>query len=121
MTGMNKVILIGTLADDPRYKLTQKGTGKLHMRIKTAESFTDATGTARERSSYHSVVVWGRRAEALSRFLRQGRRIAVEGRLHSYKWDAVEPPRWVTEVVADDVVLLDRGDAASAEADRSAA
>ena len=116
--GVNKVFLIGALAEEPRLKTTGEGRSRLLLRVHTVESYEDKTGLERERQSWHDVVVWGKRGEGLARFLRRGRRVVVEGRLHGYKTDG-DPPRWRTEIVARDVVVLDYD--GRAEASRDAA
>ena len=117
--GLNKVILIGALAEEPRLKTTGEGRVRLLLRLHTIESYNDRAGLERESHGWHDVVVWGTRGEALSRYLHKGRRLAVEGRLHGYKTDG-DPPRWRSEVVARNVVVLDQ-DASEVEAERSAA
>lgn len=104
--GLNKVILIGALAEDPRIKTTTEGRSRLVLRLHTVHQYKDTAGLPRESHGWHTVVVWGARGEALSKFLRKGRRVAVEGRLHGYKTEG-PPPRWRDEVVAHQVILLD--------------
>lgn len=104
--GLNKVILIGALAEDPRIKTTGEGRSRLVLRLHTVHRYKDSAGLPRESHGWHTVVVWGARGEALAKFLSKGRRVAVEGRLHGYKIEG-EPARWRDEVVAHNVILLD--------------
>ena len=111
--GLNRVLMIGTVADPPGYRLTASGKARLWLRLKVAEGYVDREGEARERQGWYTVVVWGPRATELRATLRQGQRLAVDGRLDNWKKDG-DPPRWVTEVVARDVLVLDRASATTA-------
>lgn len=114
--GMNKVFLIGQVASEPRFKVVpQKDLPRLWFRLCTVESSTDDSGFQRERSAYHSVVVWGGHARALKELLREKHTVAVEGRLASRSYDQGGKPRYETEIVVSKLVVLDaRGDAAAA-------
>jgi single-strand DNA-binding protein len=106
--GLNRVILIGNLGQDPELRYTQSNQGVLSVRIATTESYFDNNSKERkERTEWHSVVVWGKRGEALNKILSKGSRICVEGRLQTRSWEAKEGgKRYTTEVVATNVVLL---------------
>lgn len=106
--GLNRVILIGNLGQDPELRFTQSNQGVLSLRMATTESFFDSnTKERKERTEWHSVVVWGKRGEALNKILSKGSRIAVEGRLQTRSWEAKEGgKRYTTEVVANNVILL---------------
>ena len=79
--GLNKVMLIGNLGADPELKFTQGGQAVLSLRLATTERYVSKGGERQERTEWHSVVIWGNRAEALNKFLAKGRTIYVEGRL----------------------------------------
>lgn len=120
--GMNKVILIGAVASEPRFKLTPvKQTPRLWFRVCVEEPFNDEHGVARERRSYHSVVVWGPRATGLETFLREGHLVAVEGRLTTRQYDHVGQKRYETEIIVRDLVVLGSPATAARQPDRSAA
>lgn len=106
--GMNKVILLGNLGDKPELRYTQAGVAVLNFRMATSESYVDKNKERQERTDWHSVVVWGPRAEALSRFLGKGSSVLVEGglRTSSYEKDGVR--RYKTEVYARDVFFTGR-------------
>ena len=105
--GMNRVLLIGHVASEPRYKLTT-GTERprLWLRVRTDESFRDQNGVARERRAFHTVVVWGDLATRLSEFLRRGHAVAVEGRLSSRSYETGGSKRYEVEVVATKLMVL---------------
>jgi single-strand DNA-binding protein len=106
--GLNRVTLIGNLGQDPELRYTQSNQGVLSLRIATTESYFDNTTKERkERTEWHSVVIWGKRGEALSKILSKGSRICIEGRLQTRTWeDKTGSKRYSTEVVANNVILL---------------
>ena len=106
--GLNRVILIGNLGQDPELRYTQSGQGVLSLRMATTESYFDNTTKERkERTEWHSVTVWGKRGEALNKILTKGSRICVEGRLQTRSWeDKQGSKRYTTEVVANNLILL---------------
>ncbi|MFI5308792.1 MAG: single-stranded DNA-binding protein [Polyangiales bacterium] len=108
--GLNKVMLIGNLGQDPELRYLPSGQGLLTLRIATNESFINREGERQEKTEWHSVTVWGKRGEALSKILSKGRQIFVEGRLQTRSWeDKQGNKRYTTEVVATEIVLLGGG------------
>ena len=107
--GLNRVILIGNLGQDPELRYTQSNQAVLSLRMATTESFFDNnTKERKETTEWHTVVVWGKRGEALNKILSKGSRIAVEGRLKTRSWDDKNGggKRYATDVVANNVILL---------------
>jgi single-strand DNA-binding protein len=110
MNGLNRVTLVGALGQDPELKFTQGGQAILKFRMATTESYADKEGKRQERTEWHSVVMWGKRAESLNKLLFKGRTVWVEGRLQTRNWDDKNgEKRYATEVVATDVGLLGKG------------
>jgi len=108
--GLNKVILIGNLGMDPELKYTQGGGAVLRLRMATTETYVDKNKQRQERVEWHTVVVWGNRAEALNKILAKGRSIGVEGRLQTRQWEDKDGgKRSTTEIVATNVLLLGGG------------
>ena len=104
--GLNKVMLLGNLGADPELKMTSGGQAVLKMRLATTETYLDRNKTRQERTEWHSVVLWGKRAEALSRFLSKGSRLFIEGALRTSSYDDRDGnKRYKTEVVASNVIL----------------
>jgi single-strand DNA-binding protein len=109
MNGMNRVILLGNLGTDPELRYTAAGIAVLNLRLATNESFFDKNKEPQERTEWHSIVVWGTRAEALSKTLNKGACVLVEGglRTSSFEKDG-GGRRYKTEVYAREVVLVGR-------------
>lgn len=104
---VNKVILIGNLGADPETRTTPSGTQVANLRLATTERRKDRDGNWTDHTEWHRVVCFGKTAENVSRFLRKGRQIYVEGRLRTNKWqDRDGNDRWTTEVIADQVRFL---------------
>lgn len=106
--GLNRVTLIGNLGQDPELRYTQSNQGVLSVRMATTESYFDNnTKERKERTEWHTVIIWGKRGEALNKILEKGSRICVEGRLQTRKWDDKQGnTRYTTEVNAANVILL---------------
>ena len=108
--GVNKVILVGNLGADPDMRHTPGGAGVCELRLATNESWTDRNGQRQERTEWHRIVVWGKRAEVVSKYLSKGRQIYVEGRIRTRSWDDKEGnKRYTTEIIANDVQFLGSG------------
>lgn len=104
--GLNRVMLLGNLGADPELRMTQGGQAVLKLRLATSESYLDRNRVRQERTEWHSVVVWGKRAEALGKILSKGSRIFVEGGLRTSSYDDREGhKRYKTEVVANNIIL----------------
>ncbi|MBX3227940.1 MAG: single-stranded DNA-binding protein [Labilithrix sp.] len=107
--GLNKVMLLGNLGADPELKMTAGGQALLKLRLATTESYLDKSNTRQERTEWHSVTMWGKRGEALSRFLQKGERIFVEGRLQTSSYEKDGEKRYRTEIIANNIILGGRG------------
>src|SRR5689334_14666295 len=108
--GLNRVMLLGNLGADPELKMTSGGQAVLKLRLATSETYLDKNRVRQERTEWHSVVVWGKRAEALGKFLTKGSRLFVEGGLRTSSYDDKEGnKRYRTEVVASNIILSGSG------------
>ena len=103
--GLNRVMLLGNLGADPELKVTQGGQAVLKLRLATTESYVDKNQTRQERTEWHSVTVWGRRGEALAKFLTKGQSIFVEGSLRTSNYEVNGEKRYRTEVIANNIIL----------------
>lgn len=105
---LNKVQLIGNLTRDPELRFTPQGTAVCSFGLATNRSWNTDTGDKREETEFHRIVAWAKLAELCSQLLFKGRRVYVEGRLQTRKWTAQDgAPRSTTEVVIDDMIILD--------------
>lgn len=115
MAGVNKVILIGNLGADPEVRHLQNGASVANFRLATSETYKDkTTGERREQTEWHNVVAWRGLAEITEKYLRKGSKVYVEGKLRTRQWqDKDNNTRYTTEIIADEMTLLDRpgGDA----------
>jgi len=108
--GVNKVILVGNLGADPDMRYTPSGQGVCELRVATSESWNDKNGQRQERTEWHRVVVWGKRAEVCSKYLSKGRQVYVEGRIQTRTYDDKDGnKRYITEIIAADVQFLSGG------------
>jgi single-strand DNA-binding protein len=108
--GLNRVMLLGNLGADPELKMTQGGQAVLKLRLATSETYLDKNKVRQERTEWHSITIWGKRAEALSRFLSKGSRLFVEGRIQTSSYDDKDgQKRYRTEVVATNIILSGGG------------
>jgi single-strand DNA-binding protein len=103
--GLNKVMLLGNLGADPELRMTPGGQAILKLRLATTENYIDRNNTRQERTEWHQVTLWGKRGEALSKFLKKGERIFVEGRISTSSYEKDGEKRYRTEVVAENVIL----------------
>jgi len=109
MAGVNKVILVGNLGADPDVREMPTGGSVARLSIATSESWRDkVTGDQKERTEWHRVVFFGKRAETVSQYLKKGSKIYVEGSLRTNKWqDKDGNDRYTTEVIAGNFQFLD--------------
>jgi single-strand DNA-binding protein len=104
--GLNRVMLLGNLGADPELRMTNGGQAVLKLRLATSETYLDRNKARQERTDWHSIVVWGKRAEGLAKILSKGSRIFVEGRLQTSTYDDRDGnKRYRTEVVANNILL----------------
>jgi single-strand DNA-binding protein len=103
---VNKVILVGHLGKDAETKFTPSGIAKTNFTVATSRRWKDQqSGEWKEETDWHNIVLW--RSENLANYLTKGKQVYVEGRLSTRSYDDKDGnKRWITEVVADDVLLL---------------
>jgi single-strand DNA-binding protein len=102
---MNKVLLLGNLGQDPDLRYTPAGTAVLNFGIATNEVWFDKNKERQERVEWHKIVVWGPRAEGLSRILGKGSGVLVEGGLRTLSYEKDGQKHYKTEVHAREVFL----------------
>ncbi len=112
---MNKVILIGNLGRDPERRAMPDGRQISNINLATTESYRDSsTGEIKELTEWHRCVAFGKTAEYINQYVTKGRKVYIEGRLKTRKWqDKDGNDRYSTEVNVDTLILLDRKDSGS--------
>jgi single-strand DNA-binding protein len=108
--GLNRVMLLGNLGADPELRMTSGGQAVLKLRLATSETYMDKNRQRQERTEWHNVVIWGKRAEALAKILTKGSRIFVEGGLRTSSYeDRDGNKRYRTEIVTSNILLQGSG------------
>ena len=107
---MNKVILVGNLANDPEPRTTQSGISQSTFRIAVQRRFANAQGV--READFFTVIAWRQNADFCNRYLKKGSKVAVEGSIQVRSYDAQDgTKRYVTEIIADSVESVgSRGD-----------
>lgn len=108
MAGINKVIIVGNLGNDPEMRTMPNGEAVANISVATSESWTDKnTGERREVTEWHRIVFFHRQAEIAGQYLRKGSQVYVEGRLKTRKWqDQNGQDRYTTEIQGDVLQML---------------
>lgn len=111
---LNKVMIIGRLTRDPEMRTTPQGVSVCQMGVATSFVYTNqATGQKVEQTEFHNVVLWRKLGEIAGQYLKKGRRVYIEGRLQTRSWDGQDgQKRYRTEIVADNMIMLDSGSGA---------
>ena len=117
--GVNKVILVGNLGQDPEVRYMPNGSAVANISVATSESWKDKqTGQQQERTEWHKIVYYGNVAEIAGKYLKKGSKIYVEGSLRTKKWQDKQTgqDKYSTEIVGSELQMLDsKGDAQSSQ------
>ena len=107
--GVNKVILIGNLGQDPEVKYMPNGNAVANVTIATSESWKDKnSGEQVDKTEWHRVVFFRRLAEIVGEYLKKGSKVYIEGKLQTRKWqDKNGKDNWTTEIIANEMQMLD--------------
>jgi single-strand DNA-binding protein len=105
---LNKAMLIGNLGKDPELRYTTSGVAVTSFSIATSESWKDQDGNLQERTEWHNIVAWRKLAEICGEWLKKGKRVYIEGRIQTRSYDDKNGvKKYITEIVADDMIMLD--------------
>ena len=118
--GINKVIIVGNLGQDPETRYMPSGSAVTNFTVATNESWKDKqTGEQRDRTEWHRVAMFNRLAEIAAEYLRKGSQVYIEGTLRTRKWQGQDGnDRYTTEIIADEMQMLGgRGGAGGAGGD----
>ena len=106
--GVNKVILVGNLGNDPEVRYMPNGNAVANVSLATSETWKDkSTGEQQEKTEWHRVVFFNRLAEIVEQYVKKGTKLYVEGRLQTRSWEQDGVKRYSTEVVANEMQMLD--------------
>ena len=106
--GVNKVIIVGNLGNDPDTRYMPSGSAVTNLSVAMNESWKDKqTGEQKDRTEWHRVAMFGRLAEIAAEYLRKGSQVYIEGKLRTRKWqDQQGNDRYSTEIIADEMQML---------------
>ena len=110
MSGLNKVILIGNVGRDPEMRYSEGNIGRLSFSLATTEYYKDRNGNRTEHTEWHNIVMWRGLAENAEKIIKKGSQVYIEGKIQSRQWnDKDGNKKNVTEIVAENFILLQRG------------
>ena len=114
---LNRAMIIGNLTRDPESRTTPNGQNVCTFGVATSSQWKDAAGQRQERVEFHNIVAWGKLADICQQYLGKGRKVYVEGRLQTREWQGQDgQKRNRTEIVADNMIMLDKAPQGSAPA-----
>ncbi len=118
---LNKVMIIGNLTRDPESRTTPQGVQVTTFTVATNFIWTDPSGQKQEKVEYHNIVAWRKLGEICAQYLTKGSKVYVEGRLQTRSWDDQNGnKRYRTEIIAENMIMLDRPQSSSSAAAPSA-
>ncbi len=111
---LNKAMIIGRVTKTPELRSTPSGQSVTTFNVATNRRYTDASGQKQEKAEFHTIVAWGKLAEICSQYITKGKRVYVEGRIQTRDWVGQDGlRRYTTEIVAENMILLDSPGGAS--------
>jgi single-strand DNA-binding protein len=114
---LNKVMLIGNVVRDPEMRTTPSGQSVASFAIATNLVWKDKSGQRQQKAEFHNIVAWRRLGEIVSQYVKKGSKIYLEGRLETRSWDDQNGiKRYKTEIIADNMILLDKAGGTGGEA-----
>lgn len=104
MSGINKVIIIGNVGKEPSLKQTETGKNILILSVATSENWVDKnTNEKKKNTEWHNIVIFGKLADIVSKYVKKGSKVYIEGKLQTRKWqDAQGNDRYTTEIIISD-------------------
>ena len=109
MKGLNKALIMGNATADPTFQTTQGGHAMASLSIATNETFTDANGQKQERAEFHRVVFWDKLADIVRQYIHKGSPLYIEGKIRTRKYNDNGIDKYITEIVANELVMLGGG------------
>ena len=120
--GINKVILVGNLGNDPEVRYSNNGAAIANISVATSDSWKDKnTGEQQEKTEWHRVVMFNRLGEIAGEYLKKGSKVYIEGKLQTRKWQNQQgQDQYTTEIVASEMQMLDSRSSGNGEYKRPA-
>lgn len=113
---LNKAMIIGNLTRDPEVKTTPSGISVASFSVATNFVWTDKNGQKQEKAEFHNIVAWRKLAEICGQYLKKGSKIYLEGRIQTRSWDDQNNiKRYRTEIIADNMIMLDKSGKTSSD------
>ena len=114
MYSLNRATILGNLTRDPELRQTPNGQNVSSFGVATNRAWNGSDGQRQEQSEFHNVVAWGKLAEICGQYLTKGKKVYIEGRLQTRDWEGQDGVRrYRTEIVAENMIMLDRSGAPS--------
>lgn len=109
MAYINQVQLIGAVGNDPEVRTFQGGAKVASFRLATTERYKDRDGNQKEQTEWHNITAWNGKADFVEKYVKKGNNLFISGKLTTRQWtDQSGNKRYTTEVVADNIQILDR-------------
>lgn len=106
---INRTTLLGRTTNEPETKQTSSGDKVSTFCVATNRTWKDANGETKEQADFHNIIAWKKLAEICEKYVKKGKRIYVEGRLSHRSWETEDgQKRYKTEIVAENIILLDK-------------
>ena len=112
---VNKVLLVGRLGADPEVRYTQSGKAVAILSLATNERWKAEDGEVKEFTQWHRVILWNGLAEIAEKYLSKGRLVLIEGSIRYREYEAKNGKKWITEIIAKDMRMLDSRDKQESE------
>ena len=107
---LNKAMVIGNLTRDPELRKTTSGQSVCSFAVATNRVYTDASGQKKDQPDYHNIVAWGKLGEICAQYLVKGKKVYIDGRMQTRDWEGQDgQKKYRTEIVAENMIMLDRG------------
>ncbi len=117
---LNKAMIIGNLTRDPETRTTPSGQTVASFSVATNLVWNDQSGQQQKKTEFHNVVAWRKLAEICSQYLKKGSKVYIEGRLQTSEWTGQDGnKRYRTEIVTENMIMLDKGNKTSTPNDVS--
>lgn len=117
---VNKVILLGNLGKDPVVKRLESGTTVANFSIATSETWKDKDGNKQEKTEWHNIVIFGKLAEVVEKYVKKGSKIYIEGKISYETYEKEGEKKYATKIIADSMTMLGGGNSTEGRAEPKA-